>query len=240
MRAEKGAGRGSEKRAAVSAALVPVKSLAAGKSRFLSALSREHVEQLCLAMLEDVLTALLAAPSLDRVAVATPDDRIAAAAEAIGAEALHGPDSGLNAAIDAGPAKLGLTGASPYLVVLGDVAGAKADDIELLFTNLEELRATPDAPAAVLAASSDGGTCALLRAPFDAVPSCFGPQSAARHREAAEAAGVPLRTLTLPSLALDLDEVGDIERFLASPNDSGERTRKALAELGWSPNRERD
>jgi 2-phospho-L-lactate guanylyltransferase len=222
----------------MSAALVPVKSLAAGKSRFLSALSRERVELLCLAMLEDVLAALLAAPSLDRVAVATPDERVAAAAEAIGAEALHGPDRGLNQAIDAGPAKLGLERASPYLVVLGDVAGAEPDDVELLFTHLEELRTGPDAPAAVLAGSSDGGTCALLRAPFDAVPSCFGPHSAARHSEAAAAAGVPLRTLSLPSLSLDLDEVGDVERFLASPG-GGERTRKALAELGWSANRER-
>ena len=65
----------------MSVALVPVKSLSAGKSRFLSQLSRESVEVLCVAMLEDVLAALLAAPSLERVVVATPDDRVAAAAE---------------------------------------------------------------------------------------------------------------------------------------------------------------
>jgi 2-phospho-L-lactate guanylyltransferase len=217
----------------MSVALVPVKSLSAGKSRFLSQLSRERVEVLCVAMLEDVLSALLAAPSLRRVVVATPDDRGAAAAERIGAEALHGPDAGLNAAIDAGPDKLGLSDGEPYLVVLGDVAGAQAEDIELLFASLGEIRGAPPSPAAVLARSSDGGTSALLRAPFDAIPSCFGPQSAARHADAADAAGVPLRQLELPSLELDLDDAGDVERFLTTPG-GGERTRKVLGELGWT------
>jgi len=220
----------------MSVALVPVKSLSASKSRFLSELSRDRVELLCVAMLQDVLSALLDAPSVGRVVVATPDDRVAAVAQRIGAEALHGPDAGLNAAIDAGPAKLELSRDEPYLVVLGDVAGARAQDIEGLFTNLAELRTTPDAPAAVLAASSDGGTSALLRAPFDAVPSRFGPQSASRHQEAADALGVPLRRLVLPSLTLDLDDAGDVDRFLATstPAGAGERTRKVLAELGWT------
>ena len=216
----------------MSAALVPVKSLSAGKSRFLGSLDRAQVERLCLAMMEDVLTALLAAPSLDRVAVATPDDRVAAAAEALGAEALHGPDPGLKAAIDAGPEKLGLTDDEPYLVVLGDVAAAQPADVEQLFETLRTLRADADG-AAVLAAAADGGTCALLRSPHDCMPSCFGRDSAARHRAAAAAAGIPLRSLTLPSLTLDLDDVADVERFVATPG-GGERTRKVLADLGWS------
>ena len=65
------------------------------------------------------------------------------------------------------------------------------------------------------------------------MPSCFGRDSAARHRDAAEAAGVPLRTLILPSLTLDLDDVADVERFVATAG-GGERTRKVLADLGWS------
>ena len=211
-------------------AVVPIKSLAAGKSRLLPELRREQLEALCLAMLEDLIVALQAAPSLERIAVATPDDRVAERARELGAEALHGPDPGLNAAIDAAPAGLGLDSSDPLLVVLGDVPGAQPGEVEQLFDLLDTLG---PGPAAVLAPSRDGGTSALLRRPHGALPSCFGPQSAARHQEAARTAGVPLRALSLPSLALDLDRAEDLRSFLAA-NAGGARTRALLEELGWS------
>ena len=57
-------------------ALVPVKSLAASKSRLLPQLGFETARQLSVAMLADVLEALLAVPELTRVAVVTPDDEV--------------------------------------------------------------------------------------------------------------------------------------------------------------------
>jgi len=214
----------------MNAAVVPVKSLSASKSRLMPELDRDELEQLCLAMLEDVLGALLATPALGRVAVATPDDRVADTARRLGAEALHGPDPGLNAAIDGAAQKLQLGERDALLVVLGDVAGARADDLQALFDARDEHG--PGAFAA-LAPSRDGGTSALLRAPHDAIPARFGPSSAARHREAAKAAGVPLRELPLASLAIDLDRADDVEHFLAAA-DGGERTRALLQKLGWS------
>ena len=116
-------------------------------------------------------------------------------------------------------------------VVLGDVAGAEPSDFSRLFTRLS---AQPAGPAAVLAPSRDGGTSALLRRPAQCMPACFGPQSAARHREAAAAAGVPIWIEECESLALDLDQVEDVERFVQT-NYSGLRTRALLDQLGWSP-----
>ncbi len=210
-------------------AVVPIKSLEAGKSRLLPELSRIHLEALSLAMLEDLLSALLATPALLRVAVATPDDRVAERSRELGAEALHGPDTGLNAAIDAAAGKLGLASEAPLLVVLGDIPGAEAEEVQTLFETLAEMEA---GPAAVLAASADGGTSALLRRPHRAFPSLFGPRSALRQREAAAAASVPMRELQLPSLAIDLDCRADLEFFLAS-SEAGHRTRALLEELGW-------
>ena len=209
-------------------ALVPVKHLAAAKSRLLSLLEPEQREAFTLAMLRDVVESLLASPSLDRTTVVTPDDVVAQAACEQGADALVRDDAGLNAALAAGARELELGSDEPLLVVLGDVAGAVPADIEALFDALDERQTA----AAVLAPSSDGGTSALLRAPHDAIPLRFGPDSAKRHREAAAERGVPFREIALPSLAVDLDTPLDIERFLRT-DSGGAHTRAYLNELGW-------
>jgi 2-phospho-L-lactate guanylyltransferase len=210
----------------MNAALVPVKRLAAGKSRLLPEFARDQLHALSLAMLGDVIEALSATPSLDRIAVVTPDAEVAATARAAGALALLRPDPGLNPALDAGAEDLGLEGDEPLLVVLGDVAGARPEDLEALFETLRELGGR----GVVLAPSADGGTSALLRAPADAIPSRFGPQSAKAHREAAAEAGLPFRELPLASLEVDLDQPEDVARFLAS-GSGGTRTRALLHRL---------
>jgi 2-phospho-L-lactate guanylyltransferase len=210
----------------MNAALVPVKPLAAGKSRLAGRLPREALERLALAMLGDLVAALQAVPALDRVAVATPDPRVAREAEALGAEALLRDDPGLNPALDAAARVLAGRGLDALLVVLGDVPAAEPRELASLFGALGELGGR----GAVLAPSRDGGTSALLRAPFDAIPNRFGPESAAAHRALAREARVPYRELALPSLAVDLDRPEDAAALLAAPG--APRTRALLAELG--------
>jgi 2-phospho-L-lactate guanylyltransferase len=217
-------------------ALVPVKSLAASKSRLLPELDREQLQLLSLAMLQDVVDALCGASALDRVVVATPDAAVADAARAAGADVLLRPDEGLNQAIDAGAADL-LAPGEPFLVVLGDVAGARSDEIERLFDCANELQE----PCAALAPSRDGGTSALLRTPCDSIPSRFGRDSAKAHRNAAAEAGIAYREIALPSLAIDLDRAEDVALFLASSlgdvhetrASGGARTRALLHSLDW-------
>ncbi len=207
-------------------AVVPVKRLAAGKSRLASALGREAVEALTLAMLGDVLDALRASGRLARIVVVTPDPDVGEAARALGAEARVADDPGLNAALDATAAAL----ADPdgaLLVVLGDVAGASGAELARLFVALEE----QGGRGAVLAPARDGGTAALLRRPPAAIASCFGPDSAKAHREAAARAGASFRELPLPSLAIDLDRADDLRALLAS-DAAAPRTRALLARLG--------
>ena len=193
----------------MSLALVPVKTLAASKSRLLPELDREQLQRLSLAMLQDIIEALRGVAALDRVVVATPDATVAQAARAAGADALLRPDPGLNAAIDAGASDL-LATDEPFLVLLGDVAGARSEEIERLF----EVAAELVTPSATLAPSRDGGTSPLLRIPWDAIPSRFGRDSAKAHSQAASRAGIAFRELALPSLAIDLDRAEDLTLFL--------------------------
>jgi 2-phospho-L-lactate guanylyltransferase len=211
------------------AALIPVKRLDAAKSRLWQKLPRASVERLTVAMLEDVLAALLAVRALSTVVVVTEDESAGHTARAAGARAFVRPDPGLNAALDAGAAELAKEGAKAVLIVLGDVAGVTAADISELVQTLDALGGR----GVVLAPSRDGGTSALLRAPHDAIPSCFGPASAAAHRETALRAGIPYRELALASLAVDLDRAEDVEDLLRGPGDAV-RTRRALHELGWA------
>ena len=209
-----------------SAALVPVKALAAGKSRLAGSLPRGALERLALAMLGDVVGALRGTALLARVMVVTPDPRVADEAAALGAEPLLRDDPGLNPALDAGARVLAAGGAERLLVVLGDVPGARSTELAELFGALDALGGR----GAVLAPSRDGGTSALLRAPWDVVPNRFGKDSAAAHRAAAREASVPYRELALASLAIDLDRLEDAHALRASPD--APRTRALLAELG--------
>ncbi len=211
------------------AAVVPVQSLASSKSRLWSELGRDVVERLVLAMLADVVTALRAVDSLDRVAVVTPDPRVGDAARRLGACALVRADPGLNPSLEHVARELAPRAADGLLVMLGDVAGADPGEVEALIGALEALGGR----GVVLAASRDGGTSALLRAPHDAIPSAFGADSAKAHRALVEARGVRFRELRLPSLAIDLDRSEDLADFLRTSR-GGTHTRALLRDVGWN------
>lgn len=210
----------------MSAALIPVKRLRTGKSRLVRDLDRGAVEKLTLCMLEDVVETLGRVEEVSIVAVVTPDEAVAKAAEGFGARALLRPDPGLNPSLTAAASLLAAEGMQQLLVMLGDVAGALPEDVEALFAALRD-----QGGGVVLAPARDGGTGALLRSPHDVIPNSFGPESAEAHRELAARGGVPFRELALPSLAIDLDCREDLEAFLARPR-GGPRTRAFLDGLG--------
>jgi 2-phospho-L-lactate guanylyltransferase len=204
-------------------AVVPVKMLPSAKSRLRPWLEPASVERLAIAMLGDVLEALQRVRALDRIAVATPDLHLAEVARRAGAEVLGASVDGLNPAVEAACAVLAPTADDAALVVLGDVPGAQAADIEKLLD-------AGTRPGVALAPSNDGGTSALLREPRDIIPAGFGPNSARTHRDFAASAGAAFVELALPSLAIDIDEREDLEN-IASSASAGERTRALLCEL---------
>ncbi len=220
-------------------ALVPVKRLEQSKSRLLSHLSDDMRQSLTLAMLDDLLEALTTTAAITRIAVTTPDPLVAEHARAAGAVVLMRKEPGLNAALEDGIARLA---ADPVpqdaddsiLLVLGDVAGALPDDLERLLRASRKTRG----PGVWLAASADGGTSALLQRPPGVLPCCFGPDSAERHRQKAHELGIAYHALSLPSLAIDLDEPEDLDRFLATET-GGRRTRALLEAIGYAPSQPR-
>jgi len=114
------------------AAVVPVKALPSSKSRLRRDFDTPFVEHLAAAMLQDVLAALVRVPELARVVVTTPDADVAEVARRAGAESLLRDDPGLNPAIEAAAAEVTDGPEDGVLVVLGDVAGARSEEIAQL------------------------------------------------------------------------------------------------------------
>ena len=204
-------------------ALIPVKRLEESKSRLLPQLPNARRQALTLSMLEDLIESLSQASLVGRIAVTTPDPLVAERASLAGAEILMRAEPGLNAALEDGRERLAPAAGEGLLIVLGDVAGALSSDFDRL------IEASRDAkePSVWLAPSTDGGTSALFQMPANAIPCCFGSESAKRHRDAAAAAGIVFHELELDSLSIDLDQPEDLEAFLAKKG-GGKRTRALL------------
>ncbi|KAB1942521.1 NTP transferase domain-containing protein [Micromonospora sp. ALFpr18c] len=197
------------------AVVVPVKRLAAAKSRLRGALPGVPHEELALALAADTLRAVLACPAVAEVRVVTDDARVAAVARATGARVLADePDAGLNAAFRhgaaAGPAGwvAGLTADLPALrpaelaaalLAAEKPAAESPGRLPAAQTGRDEVRRfVPDAPG--------GGTVLLTAAPGVALDPRFGVGSAAVH---AASGALPL-TGDWPSLRRDVDTAADL------------------------------
>lgn len=206
------------------AAVVPFKRLTRAKRRLRSRYAPEEVEAIGRAMLMDVLGALSESKEVERVRVLTDDAAVADLALQAGASVrLRDPDPGLNPAIEAAGRELAADGFDAVLTALGDLPLLKPVDVDLVVAAGRDHEV-------VLVPSRDGGTALLYRRPPDRIPSRFGPDSAARHREAARECGVEAASVGLTDAArLDLDTPEDVEQLLAT--DVSCRTRDVLLEL---------
>ena len=194
--------------------VIPVKRLAEAKLRLSEKLHPGDRRKLGLAMLADVLRAT---DKWHSRLIVTDDPDAEAVGLAFGCSLVADPGRGLNAALEAGTAAAIDAGAAMVLVLPSDVPLVTTDDVASLFGYSESV---------VVAASSDGGTNALLRRPPDAIAPQFGLRSAEAHRRAAEIAGLDCRVLELSSLRLDVDRYADLVELSRLPA-GGESTRLA-------------
>jgi len=189
-------------------AVVPVRGLPAGKARLARLLTVDQRNRLVRAMLDDVVRALLAAESVDRVTIISRDAAARREADRLGADFLHqSPErSGLNAALRHAQEQFHDAGA--LLIVPADVPLVRPDDVNALVAAAEG----PGARVS-LAPAEDGGTNGLCLRPPSIVAPAFGPDSAARHEQAATEARASFRLLRSERWALDVDWPEDLARL---------------------------
>ena len=206
--------------------LVPVKALAQGKSRLSVCLSPEARHALSRAMLTDVLTSARDAAGVDRVVVVSSDPTLLQLAHQLGAETVNeGYPRGLNGAAAVGTEFCMQLGATAVLILLADLPLVTANDVELIFRQIN------GGPQLVIVPCKEGeGTNALLRVPPEVVPTRFGGPSLEAHRNVAREYHIACQTIEIPHIAFDIDSSEDL-RWFASQLQSTQ-TRRVLQDLG--------
>jgi len=211
------------------AILIPVKSTLRAKGRLASLLDQESRQRLALAMLEDVLAAVmpLVGSLADAVYVATSDPEAMKIAQRHGATVLPEQEQRSEShSVDAASRHLAEQGVEAVLTIPADVPAVRTGDLAAV------LSAASESGHVVLLVPSrdDRGTNAIWRRPPLAVPSRFGFDSFRKHQGEAEARGLSCGALRIPRLSVDMDEPDDVAAFLSFPGET--RTRALLDSLG--------
>jgi 2-phospho-L-lactate guanylyltransferase len=205
------------------AILVPVKNPNRAKIRMAPILSGKERSRLAGAMLDDLIRSLK--PLGRRVVLVTDSEPAAKIARSLGWRVLweSNPISE-SASVDEASRQLARENTSAVLRLPADIPLAETEDIRRL------LDFGLTARAALLVPSRDGlGTNAVLRKPPDLFPSRFGHNSFVLHTQEGLRAGAEIHVLENSRIALDLDDPGDILKFLAHGSDTS--TGKLLADL---------
>jgi 2-phospho-L-lactate guanylyltransferase len=186
-------------------AVVPIKALDQAKSRLAPVMGPADRRALVLEMLRHTLSVLRISDGLRGIVVISPDPEVGEVAVVQGADFL--PESGgggLNGALAQASASLPAGRGQGMLVIPGDLP-------HLRLSSIRELVSLAVPCGVVIAPDRrERGTNALLVAPPDLIPFCFGPDSFRLHLAAAAAAGVTPIVVRSPDLAMDVDVPEDL------------------------------
>lgn len=211
-------------------AAVAFKGTVGGKRRLAGLLDESERAALGLAMLDDLLDALLAVRIIKRVLMVTPDEGISGRRHdgrlRVVPDASDGSatgESSLNAAFAVAQRLAAAEGVTDLLLLPADLPLVSRAEIEAVLRagGSPGIVLTPDRAAS--------GTNALLLRPPTALTPSFGDASFERHRRLAADAGLEATIVRRPRLALDLDTPDDIAALLAG--GLGGRTRCLLLDL---------
>ena len=190
-------------------AVVPIKETGEAKQRLAEFVPAHLRPGLALAMFEDVMTALAAAPGLAGIVVVTADNAAARIAKHYKARIFTEEARGGHTAVIAATAhRLAREECGGMLQVPGDIPLVTKDEVSRL------LRLHQPAPAFTIVPSHDNlGSNAILVSPPDAVPLTFGDDSFFPHLKVAEQHGIEPLVVRMPGIGRDIDHAEDVHAF---------------------------
>lgn len=193
--------------------LIPVKNLATAKQRLASVLDQPTRTELAQAMLRDVLHAV-ASCSAEQVAIVTTDPYATRLAQEFNFETIADNNVSETAAIELATQVCESRGIESTLVIPGDIPLITAEELDQI------LKAAPAEGSLLVPAADRRGTNAVLRRPVGLFPLRFGNDSFKPHLTAARATGKPCVVLSLPGIALDVDNPSDLRQLAEASGDS--------------------
>ncbi len=181
-----------------------MKDPGAAKTRLSPVLANDAREKLALLLFENTLQFFMRTRAGEPIGVVTASRETAAIGKKYGAsiieETAHGD---INAAACRASAWANDIGATSLLVVHADIATLVDEEVDRLLAARERC-------SVAIGVSADGGTNALLLTPPDAIPFCYGPNSAKAHEAAARLSGRSSEKLQLAYLSRDIDTPQDL------------------------------
>jgi 2-phospho-L-lactate guanylyltransferase len=205
--------------------LVPIKNTASAKQRLASILDQSLRTELAQAMLTDVLTTLYGWKNRPKVGIVTSDPYATRLAAECQFDLIADPDNpGETGAIEMATRVCVERGEESTLVIPADIPLIEAWELEEIYKNAP-------AQGSVLVPARDGrGTNAALRRPADLFPLRFGNDSFKPHHAVAQATSKSCVVLTLPGIAVDVDNPVDLQQIMSLPGD----TRAQRLARGWN------
>jgi 2-phospho-L-lactate guanylyltransferase len=195
--------------------LVPVKNLAFAKQRLAALLDQPTRTALAQAMLSDVLDTLREWTARPEVAVVTSDSFALDLAHRFDFQVI--PDNANRSETDAIATATRICearGVDSTLVIPGDIPLIQAWELEKI------LESAPEQGSVLVPAADGRGTNAAWRRPAALFPLRFGNDSFKPHLAAAHATQKTCVVLSLPGIAIDVDNPSDLRQIAASPGDT--------------------
>jgi 2-phospho-L-lactate guanylyltransferase len=214
--------------------LVPVKNLSGAKQRLAALFDQPTRTELAQAMLFDVLETLGKWTDRPEVAIVTSDPFALQLAHQFHYSVI--PDNRNRSqtdAIEMATRYCEAQGVDSTLVIPGDIPLIQRWELEKI------LQSAPTEGSVLVRAADGRGTNAIWRRPAGLFPARFGNDSFEPHHAAAQATGKPCVVLSLPGIALDIDNPSDLRALAAAAGETRAQRlvrRWQLAELPVAAN----
>jgi 2-phospho-L-lactate/phosphoenolpyruvate guanylyltransferase len=208
--------------------LVPIKNTNTAKQRLASVLDQSARTKLAQAMLHDVLTALHNWESRQAVGIVTSDLFAANLAEEYGFEVIPDPENpGETGAIEMATRICVERGEDSTLVIPADIPLIQPWEFD------EIMRHAPQQGSVLVPAGDGRGTNAAFRRPANLFPLRFGNDSFKPHHAGALATGKPCFVLSLPGIAVDVDNPEDLHQLISLPGETrAQKLAREYADAG--------
>jgi len=204
-------------------ALLPFKGAGGAKKRLAPVLGPEEREDLVLAMVRDVLDALVQSRLLAGVVIVSRAPVAVQLADEFGVEVFADSASDLSGAVvQAGEHVAQACGGSGTLFIPGDVPLVTSAEIDTVLQAHTEVTLVPDA--------NDIGTNAAASSPPNAFEYLFDGKSFKPHIASARRAGLEPEVVRLPGFGLDVDTIDELRAVAAKAH--GTRTGVYLQRSG--------
>ena len=201
--------------------LLPVKNLDGAKQRLAAILDQRARTELAQVMLVDVLETLSAWTHRPEVGIVTSDPFALQLAHQFHFTVIaDNANRGETDAIETATRFCEQQGVSNTLVIPGDIPLIQVWELETIIS------AAPSQGSVLVPAADGRGTNAIWRCPAGLFPARFGNDSFNPHYAAAQATGEPCILLSLPGIALDVDNPSDLRALATAPG--GTRAQRLI------------